>query len=137
MNLNVVIPAVAAVLLVVFGVYLALTPQGDRRPADRRPADWRFPALLMIAFTALSLRAIFAGGMFGFVPEHIRNEWGNQIIVDLIVCGATAYAALLPRVRAAGMPALPWFIAVAMTGSIGLLAMVARLLYLERGAHTA
>ena len=32
------------------------------------------------------------------------------------------------------MRVLPWFVAIAMTGSIGLLAMIARVLFLEHKA---
>ena len=42
---------------------------------------------------------------------------------------------IAPRARAAGMNVLPWTLLVGCTASIGLLAMVARLFWLERRAR--
>lgn len=69
-------------------------------------------------------------GPFGFWPEHVRNAWGNQIWFDLLLSVGMAFALLAPRARAQGMRLVPWFIAVACTGSVGLLAMGARYLFL-------
>lgn len=59
-------------------------------------------------FFAGSLRAIATGGMFGFWAEHIRNDWNNQIFIDLLLSASCAYFLLL--------------------------AMIARVLFLERKA---
>ena len=70
----------------------------------------------------------------GFWAEHTRNDWNNQIFVDLLLSASCVYFLLLARARAVSMRVLPWFMAIAATGSIGLLAMIARVLFLERSA---
>ena len=75
------------------------------------------------------------GGAFGFWGEHTRNDWNNQIFLDLLLCAGCAYFLLLDRARAVSMRVLPWFFAIATLGSIGLLAMVARVLFLEDKAR--
>jgi len=118
--------AVAAGIL--FLLYtLALVASG---PGRRRGA-WLLPAAASLVFLAFSMVAILQEGPLGFWPEHVRNLWGNQIWMDLLLLGAVGFALILPRARAAGMRPLPWFLLAACLGSIGFLAMMARLLYLE------
>lgn len=95
-------------------------------------SGWMAPAALSLAFAAYSTFTALREGPTGFWPEHTRNLWGNQIWFDLLLAAGVACALLAPRARAAGMNVLPWLLAVAATGSIGLCAMLARLLYLER-----
>ena len=95
---------------------------------------WRVPAALSALFFAASLVPVTSGGLLGFWPEHIRNDWGNQIFADLLLCAGSAFFLILPRARAVGMNPLLWLLAIAATGSIGLLATLARLLYLEEKA---
>jgi hypothetical protein len=79
---------------------------------------------------------VWREGPLGFRAEHTGNLWGQQIWFDLLLAAGTAWAALLPQLRAQGMRPAPWLLAVVCTGSIGLLAMVARLLHLrERSAR--
>ena len=128
-TLNSVIPAIAA--LVVLGSMAA----ASLAPAGRtKPSQWRIPAGLAALFFVASLQAMASGGMFGFWTEHVRNDWGNQIFVDLLLCAGSAYFLLLPRARAVGMTPLLWLAGIAALGSIGLLAMLARVLYLEARA---
>ena len=42
-------------------------------------------------FFAGSQRAIATGGVFGFWAEHIRNDWNNQIFIDLLLSASCAY----------------------------------------------
>lgn len=102
-----------------------------RRSAPPSPDAWKLPAGLSLAFLAWSLAAIAVEGPTGFWPEHTRNMWGNQIWFDLLLGVGTAWALLLPRARAAGMEPWPWLALTLASGSIGLLATVARLLWLE------
>ncbi|MBN8493806.1 MAG: hypothetical protein J0M00_20545, partial [Burkholderiales bacterium] len=93
-------------------------------------------SLLSLLFLAFSLWAVWREGPVGFWAEHTRNLWGQQIWFDLLLAAGTAWAALLPQARAAGMRPGFWLLAVVCSGSIGLLAMLARLLYLrERSAR--
>lgn len=96
-----------------------------------RAGAWKWPAGLSLAFLAWSLGAAWMEGPLGFWPEHTRHAWGNQIWFDLLLAAGVALAFLVPQARSLGMRPLPWVLAVACTGSIGLLAMTARVLYLK------
>ncbi len=127
--LNVIVPAAAAAAAAIVGIGAALSS----RRTDQL-GRWQVPAGLAAMFFAGSLIPIRTGGAFGFWAEHIRNDWNNQIFIDLLLCASCAYLLLLTRARAVSMKVLPWFVLIAATGSIGLLAMIARLLFLERRA---
>ena len=128
-SLNTLVPAAAAGVFVVVGIAAA-----SNLLRFRLPGLWWIPALLSAAFFVGSLSVIATGGVLGFWAEHTRNDWNNQIFIDLLLCAACAYLLLLTRARAVSMKVLPWFVLIAATGSIGLLAMIARLLFLERRA---
>lgn len=127
---NTLVPAVSAALFIAIGLAAAL-----RRGGGSGTARWRIPALLAAGFFALSLIPISTGGPFGFWGEHIRNDWNNQIFLDLLLCAGCAWFLLLDRARAVSLQVLPWFLAIACLGSIGLLAMLARVLFLEEKAR--
>lgn len=99
--------------------------------AAQRLASWLVPAAVGIAFALWTVAAAFSEGPLGFWPEHTRNLWGNQIWFDLLFAAATALTFMVPRARSAGMRTVPWTLFVLATGSIGLLAMCARIAYLE------
>ncbi len=121
------LPIIAVVLFIITGLAQALAG----RPVMAR-GGWIVAGLLSLGFFAFSLLVVSIGGSTGFWSEHIRNAWGNQIWLDLLLGIGIAFVLLVPRARAAGMHPLPWFICIACTGSIGLLAMVARCLFLEQ-----
>lgn len=124
------VPILGAVAFAGGGLLIALRPT----PASFRGA-WLIPAALAGLFLAWSLLAIAREGLFAVWPEHVRNAWGVQIWLDLLLGIGSAFALIVPRARAVGMRPMPWFVAVACTGSVGLLAMLARQLYLaERAA---
>lgn len=120
-----ILPAAAAAGFIGFLAWRALAQGALPRGA------WRWPAGAAALFLGWSLLAVVREGPLGFWPEHTRNLWSNQIWFDLLLAAAIAFAALVPRARAAGMRPLPWALAVLASGSVGLLAMAARLLYLE------
>lgn len=99
------------------------------RPGTR--VAWWLPALVSIAFLGFSGYAVATEGPLGFWTEHVRNAWGNQIWFDLLFSASVGWTALLPRARAVGMRPAAWALALPLAGSIGLLAMLARVLYLE------
>lgn len=122
-----ILPAGAALgLLLALGV-MAVQPRLG-------PRAWIIPAVLSAAFLAVTLDVVAKAGPLGFWNEHLRGPWGAQIWCDLLLAAGTALALLLPRARAVGMRPLPWMVLVAATGSIGLLAMMARCLFLESRA---
>lgn len=119
-----ILPSSAALgLLLAFGVMAAKPNLG--------PRVWIVPAILSILFFALTIDVIVKAGPLGFWSEHLRGPWGAQIWCDLLLAAGTAVALLLPRARAVGMRPIPWILAVLASGSIGLLAMTARCLFLE------
>jgi hypothetical protein len=110
-------------------VFVAFLASQVLRPATR--LAWGPPALASIVFLGFSTYAIATEGPMGFWTEHIRNAWGNQIWFDLLFAASVGWTALLPRARAAGMRPWAWALALPLAGSVALLAMLARVLYLE------
>lgn len=91
-------------------------------------------AALSAGFAGLTAVTIWSEGVWLVVENHTLNLWGVQVWYDLLFSVGIALFFVLPRARAAGMNVLPWIVFVALTASIGLLAMVARLFWLERSA---
>ncbi len=129
MSLVQILPWIAGVGFVAVIFAIAQRPHGS---SFKR--IWIVPALLSGLFLAWSLLTIFTEGLTGFWPEHTRNMWGNQIWFDLLLAAGVACGVIAPRAKACGMNVLLWFGFVLCTGSIGLLAMVSRLLFLEQRA---
>jgi hypothetical protein len=118
-------PVAAAAAFVLFAMYTA------RRDASSVKGRWVVPAGLALAFLLFSLQAVFAEGPLVFWAEHTRNVWGNQIWFDLLLGIGIGWFFLVPQARAQGMRLVPWLVLIVCTGCIGLLAMLARLLYLQ------
>ena len=125
MTVTSLLPLIAAVLFLIFALSLAL---GDGSPMKH---IWLFPAALSFVFFVFSLYAISIGGPLGFWTEHTRNFWGNQIWFDLLLAVGIGWFFMVPQAKSLGMRPLPWLFLVLSTGSIGFLAMLARLLYLR------
>lgn len=121
-------PLVAGAATLLFAIFYAL---GSGTAARGR---WVIPAALSFLFFAFSFYAGFHEGALGFWPEHIRHLWGNQIWFDLLLAASTALFLLIPKARAAGINPLPWAILTVATGSIGLLAFLAFVLWKESQA---
>ena len=122
------VPALGA-LLVIATLGLALLRQQLGLPG------WVWALGLCLLFALWSAHAVASGGLLGFWAEHVRNAWSNQIWLDLLCAAGLAFVLLLPRARAVGMQPAWWAVAVLATGSVGLLAMAARCLWLERAAE--
>lgn len=100
--------------------------------------SWLAPALLAAVFLAFSLVSVASEGPFGFWYDHVEDFWGNQIWFDLLLAIGAAWYVLVPRMRRLDMRPLPWLAFIACTGSVGLLATLARTVYLEgRSPHYA
>jgi len=121
------VPAAAGFLFLIFLV----RSLGPERPAQHA---WVLPAAASALFSLFSARAIAAEGPLGFWVEHTRNQWGNQIWLDLLLAASVAWTFLAPQARAVGMRLWLWAPLVPLTGSMGLLAITARLLYLRARA---
>ena len=89
-------------------------------------------AVLSAAFFGYTAITIFKEGVVLVWTNHTTNLWGVQVWWDLLFATGTALFFIVPRARAAGMNIVPWVIFTALTASIGLLAMVARLFWLEK-----
>jgi hypothetical protein len=122
-NINQILPSIAVALLVATVLFTIL-----KKPKAK---NWVWPLLLSGSFFAYSVYTISVEGIFGFWLNHTRDFWGNQIWFDLLIGIGTAFLVLLDRVRAQRMNPVLWFVVVLAVGSIGLLAMVSRLLFLE------
>jgi hypothetical protein len=115
-----------------FLIYVLLTLTGWVR---MRPGAWLLPAALAVLFFLGSLAAVWKEGLLGFWTEHTRNLWGTQIWFDLLLAAALAWTLLAAPARKHRMALPAWLLLVLVSGSIGLLAMAARILYL--GQHQA
>lgn len=101
----------------------------------RQPA-WQLPALLCLAFTGWTGFAIANDGLVPLWDLFTGSAWGVQVGIDLLLAFATAWGLALPRLRAAGMAPMAWFVLICCTGSIGVMAMLARLLWREQAMPT-
>jgi len=125
MGLTEVMPLVAGVLFVFYFLWYGATS------GSQLQKGWIFPAVLSMLFFFWSGYAAIMEGLTGFWPEHVRNLWGNQIWFDLLLAASVALTFLVPQSRVVGMRSLPWCVLVIATGSIGLMAMLSRYLYLK------
>jgi hypothetical protein len=86
---------------------------------------------LAAGFAAFTAVTIAAEGVFPVVLNHTSNLWGVQVWWDLLFALGIATFLILPRAQAQGMNLWPWVLFILATASIGLLAMCARLFWLE------
>lgn len=102
--------------------------------ANRESGNALAAALLAAGFGAFTAVQIGREGVIGFYLNHTQSLTGLQVWWDLIMCAMIALFFVAPRARKQGMNILPWAILVGTTASIGLLAMCARLFWLEQAA---
>jgi hypothetical protein len=119
----------AAILLI---GYLAFLSQ--RKQAVELEDRWKIPAILALLFGLFTVYTVATEGPLGFVEEHTRTMWSSQIWFDLLLGVAVALWWMVPPARALGMRVPAWLALVAVTGNIGLLAMLARLWWLQAQA---
>jgi hypothetical protein len=122
------LPSLGAAAFVVFALRVVLRADAPMKSA------WIAPAALSLGFALWTVHAALAEGLFGFWAEHIRNAWGHQIWFDLLLALGIGWLAIAPQARALGMRLVPWLLLVICTGSIGLLALLARVLCLQQHA---
>ncbi len=101
------------------------------------PGNALVAGALAAGFGAFSAVTIATEGLLPVVMNHTTNLWGVQVWYDLLFSLSVALFFVLPRARAAGMRTAPWVIFVLATASIGLLAMCARLFWLEQSQTAA
>lgn len=98
----------------------------------RRTGSAAIAALLCVLFAAFSALTIQQEGLMRVVENHAGDFWGIQVWYDLLIAASLALFFIVPRARAVGMNIPLWALFVAITASIGLLAMAARLFWLEQ-----
>lgn len=116
----------------VFGVAAVLTIFA--RPDA--PGNALLAGALSAGFAAFTAVTIASEGVFPVVLNHTTNLWGVQVWWDLLFSLSIGYFFALPRAKAAGMNLPLWTVFVLATASIGLLAMIARLFWLEQAQGT-
>ena len=94
-------------------------------------------ASLSAGFAAFTAVQIWQDGVMMFWTNHSQNLTGTQVWWDLIICAMVALFFAAPRARKVGMNVPLWALFVGCTASIGLLAMIARLFWLENAESAA
>ncbi|MCZ8136279.1 MAG: hypothetical protein O9266_08240 [Porphyrobacter sp.] len=105
------------------------------RPAA--PGNAVLAAILSAGFAGFTAITIATEGVFPVILNHTSNLWGVQVWWDLLFSLGIAYVLILPRARAQGMNLPLWTVLILATASIALLAMCARLFWLERAEAKA
>ena len=119
-------------IFMIFSIYILL-----KKNPTKYSHLWLLPAIASLVFLVFSVWAIVKQGLFGFWVEHsLRFLWGNQIWFDLLLMASIAWYLVLPQARKLGMSLPFWLLLIVSTGSIGFLAMLARLLFLQEKAPT-
>ncbi|MCI5046505.1 MAG: hypothetical protein MRY59_03300 [Aquisalinus sp.] len=126
-----VIAASGATALIISMIVFALNAD------SAKTGNWIIPAVLSIVFFLYSAITVSQEGLTGFWTEHISDMWGTQIWLDLLLAIGIGFFLLAPQARAVGMKLFPWLVFILCTGCIGLLAMLARFLYLKDRAESA
>ena len=93
---------------------------------------WELPAVCSVLFFIFSVYTVAEEGVSGVWVEHTSNFWGNQIWTDLLLGVALSWTMLLPKAREHSLHIFGWLILTLVTANIGLLAMLSRILYIEK-----
>lgn len=125
------LPTMAALFFLVFALYVQFAPAKSGKHA------WIFPAMLSLMFFLFSAQTMVHEGALGFWTEHTRNRWGNQIWFDLLFATGIGWLLMVPQGKQLNMRLTLWLMLIASTGSVGFLAMVARMLFLQERAAKA
>jgi hypothetical protein len=94
--------------------------------------QWQVATLFSALFMAYSLIPILREGPIGFVANHTVSHWGVQVFWDLLLALCMALFLAAPRARKVGMNLALWVVPVLLLGSVGMLALLARLFWLEQ-----
>jgi hypothetical protein len=94
---------------------------------------WILPAVLAVAFVLFTIWTMVTTGQpLGFVADHTHSRWGAQIGVDLFnALGVGLYFGTVLS-REYRFRIWPYVVLTLCTGSPGVLALAARVLYARR-----
>jgi hypothetical protein len=104
---------------------------------DQKNVLWIFPALYSLGFFIYSMGVVLRYGLSALVAEFLGGGWHSQIGIDVFACAIAALVLGSTRAQRLGVRMWPWVVFTFATGSVGLMAFVARLLYLEGARHNA
>jgi len=119
------IPLAAAAAFPIVTIYVLINGR------DGKTIRWVIPALFGLLFFFFSVVTIEREGLLGFWPNHSQGFWGNQVWVDLLLALGIAWCLIVPKAKSLGMKLPLWLLFISCSGSIGLLAMFSRFLYLS------
>ena len=123
------ISAIAA-LIGMGGFVLLYTRQGGALVATA----WVWPAGLSAVFFVFSAVALVQDGLWPIWFNHTQDLWGNQVWFDLLIGFSISWVLLMGEGHRLGVRPWPWLLTLFLTGNIGLLAMLARILYLRENS---
>ena len=112
-----------AIIITPIVVYLAI--------AKKLSQNAVLAASLSAGFAAFTAVTMWSEGIMPLISNHTVNLWGVQVWYDLLISVAIALFFVIPRARNVNMVVPLWVVFVGLTASIGLLAMIARLFWLE------
>ncbi|KAA8494751.1 hypothetical protein FVE85_2992 [Porphyridium purpureum] len=110
--------------------YMAFTAVSDK-PVKK---SWVAPAVASAGFLGYSILTVVKEGPMGFWIDHTRDLWGVQIWMDLLLSVAVGWTLMMPRAKKVDMNLPFWGVLTLLTGNIGFLGALARLLFLEENA---
>jgi len=124
-------------LMVALAWLVLATARGFDMGREPGPHDWWLPALGSVALLLWTVHCLIDAGLLAILPVITSSAWSNQVWFDLLLAICAALAFLIPEARRLNMYVWLWLIIVAASGSIGLLAMMARVCYLRASAGSA
>jgi hypothetical protein len=104
---------------------------------DQKNLLWILPALYSLGFFVYSIGVVINHGLYAVVEEFLGGGWHSQIGIDLFACAIAALVLGSTRAQRLGVRMWPWVVFTFATGSVGLMAFVARVLYLEGSGQRA
>lgn len=122
-------------LLAIAGVVVALPLIAYLATAQKLAESAIVAASLSAGFAAFTAVTIWSEGIMPLIANHTVNLWGVQVWYDLLMAVVIALFFVVPRARKVSMNVPLWVLFVGATASIGLLAMIARLFWLENAAQ--
>jgi hypothetical protein len=119
------------IALVAGGLVAALVALGYILTKMKVTGSPALAAALGAGFAAYTAVTIYSGGVMPLIANQTANMWGVQVWWDLLLSLGIALFLIAPRAHKQGMNLTLWMLFVVVTASIGLLAMCARLFWLE------
>jgi hypothetical protein len=120
--------------LFIGGLVAVLIAVGYILASNRISGSFAAAAALSAGFATFTGITIWQEGVLLVLENHTTNLWGVQVWWDLLFAVGIGLFLIAPRARKQGMNLPLWTLFVVLTASIGLLAMCARLFWLEQAS---